>query len=1010
MPRVLAVLVAHNGMRWLHEAIAALETQTYPHIDLVAVDNASTDGSREFLIERVGDERALVSDQDLGFAGAVSMALDSAVAAAADAEYILFVHDDLVLEADAVERLVRHLEADQRLAVAGPKLVAYEDARLLRNIGMSIDLTGRADSGLEPDELDQGQHDDIRRVLYVSTAGMLVRRDVYTRLGGFDRRYGMFREDLDLCWRVWLAGHDVEVVPFAVGRHAQAAATYDRQGITTRQGERYLAERNTLATLMKCYGALRLVYLVPLFFVVGAAKIGGFLVTRRVTDAWETVRAWGWNLRYLRVTRRLRRPIQEERERTDGEIRPLFARTLSRLRAYVEAIVGRVVGEAPQPVEDAGEEAVAGGILRRRPGLFLVGALLVLGLLAALPLLGPGALRGGDLAPWPASPVDFFRAYTAAHPDGGGLGVAQPISPAQPVLGLVALLTAGSEWLASRLLIIGVIPVAWLAALPALRLVTERRGARLAGASLYALSPPAIAAVGTARLGAMAMLVLLPAAAVAARHVASVSGPRDRAWRASAAAALVLALLIAFEPPLILLLGVVVAAGLVAVTFARAPVRERLDAGLRMVTVTIGTVVLLLPWSASLLRADSPVFGGFGAADAAPAEFHRWLLLVPDLAGFPHPIVGVGFVAAAAFGIFLGAGRRPGAGGALLVTAAVAVSGALLLGWLGPAALAWPGHMLLVAAGAYAALFSLGLAVAREHLSAHTFGWRQVTAMLVAAVIGLGGLGMAGHVVTGPFEALVVAEPALPAFIGAASEPENRYRVLVLDDSGDDVVWDVVGSEGPTMLLYGADPPDDLLELTETAVTDLVSGLTPTAGARLGHANVRYIYVPEGARSERLEVALASQIGLEPQAVEHGLVYRIRDWLPRAVFVPPRARHALVDLAPLTADTEVVVLDRVSTDRWQARVDGPGIAALAEPASGAWAATVDGSELEPVNDGALVRFVVPHGGRLALANTGGPRRTAEVLLQAGAALVAVSLALRAPGFARRSSLEGRIGR
>ena len=83
----------------------------------------------------------------------------------------------------------------------GPKLRDLADRRVLREVGLTIDRAGRRLTGVEPGEIDQGQHDGNRSVLAVSTAGMLIRRDVWDRLGGFDPLLPLFRDDIDFCWR-----------------------------------------------------------------------------------------------------------------------------------------------------------------------------------------------------------------------------------------------------------------------------------------------------------------------------------------------------------------------------------------------------------------------------------------------------------------------------------------------------------------------------------------------------------------------------------------------------------------------------------------------------------------------------------------------------------------------------------------------------------------------------------------------------------------------------------------
>jgi GT2 family glycosyltransferase len=141
-PTVLVVLVAHDGAAWLPRALDGLAAQTQAGLEILAVDNASQDGSRELLLERLGEQQVLVADRDLGFGGAVSMALDARPAA--EAPYVLTVHDDLELAPDAVAELVAAMEADPRLAVVGPKLLDWVNPDELQSVGFTIDTTGRS--------------------------------------------------------------------------------------------------------------------------------------------------------------------------------------------------------------------------------------------------------------------------------------------------------------------------------------------------------------------------------------------------------------------------------------------------------------------------------------------------------------------------------------------------------------------------------------------------------------------------------------------------------------------------------------------------------------------------------------------------------------------------------------------------------------------------------------------------------------------------------------------------
>ncbi|MGG8410587.1 glycosyltransferase family 2 protein, partial [Streptomyces sp. 12297] len=254
---VTAVLVAHDGARWLPQALAGLLGQERPVQNWVAADTGSADDSARLLAESLGDDRVLHLARRTGFGAAVDEAVRSTgVLTPEDLPYLKrpsgwdpvsrtwrddaydlpelphgepvqwlwLLHDDCAPEPDALTELLRVADENPEAAVVGPKLRGWYDRKQLLEVGVTIARSGRRWTGLDRREQDQGQHDQVRPVLSVSTAGMLVRRDVYEQLGGFDRRLPLMRDDTDLCWRAHSAGHTVLVAPDAVLRHAEAAA------------------------------------------------------------------------------------------------------------------------------------------------------------------------------------------------------------------------------------------------------------------------------------------------------------------------------------------------------------------------------------------------------------------------------------------------------------------------------------------------------------------------------------------------------------------------------------------------------------------------------------------------------------------------------------------------------------------------------------------------------------------------------------------------------------------
>src|SRR6202034_3317925 len=198
-------------------------------------------------------------DRATGYGAAVARALQhraanvnvpgsTGLSSAEQVEWVWLLHDDSEPAPDALEQLLRGAAETPRAAVLGPKVMDWSDRDVLLEAGLTIDSAGRRVTGIEPREVDKGQHDGDRDTMAVSSAGMLVRRDVWDQLRGFDPAMTLFREDIDFCWRVHAAGYRVRVITDATVYHAQAIAR--RRGAVSvgRRGQ-LLDRRNALLTL-----------------------------------------------------------------------------------------------------------------------------------------------------------------------------------------------------------------------------------------------------------------------------------------------------------------------------------------------------------------------------------------------------------------------------------------------------------------------------------------------------------------------------------------------------------------------------------------------------------------------------------------------------------------------------------------------------------------------------------------------------------------------------------------
>src|SRR5262245_56712195 len=193
-PVVSAVVVAHDGARWLPRLLATLEGQTRLPNRLVAVDTGSRDETQDLLVRSLGTEAVVTIPRDVGFGRAVASGLAALDERAVregwldgrddgheggGEHWVWVLHDDMQLDPNALENLLAAVEQDTKLALVGAKVREWRQRRRLLEVGLTVTGTARRVTGVDPDEYDQGQYDRVRHTLAVGSAGMLIRRSAW---------------------------------------------------------------------------------------------------------------------------------------------------------------------------------------------------------------------------------------------------------------------------------------------------------------------------------------------------------------------------------------------------------------------------------------------------------------------------------------------------------------------------------------------------------------------------------------------------------------------------------------------------------------------------------------------------------------------------------------------------------------------------------------------------------------------------------------------------------------
>ena len=1011
-----AVIVAHDGATWLPEALAALRRSTRVPARVVAVDTGSTDGSAELLEQAFGDVLRL--PRDTGYGAAVAEALHHAPATT----WVWLLHDDVAVEPTTLQALLEEAERSPSTALLGPKARDWNDPRYLVEIGVTTDAVGHRETGLERREYDQGQHDAVRDVLAVGTAAALVRRDVWDAVGGLDPQLPVFRDDLDLGWKVNAAGHRVALVPAALVRHARAATTGHRETDASPGRATGVDRRHAVYVLLAHAGPLRLLSLVPRLLLGAVLRSLFLLLTRQVADAGDEWRAVLGVLGRPGQLSRARRDRARTRQQSQRSLRPLFASRSVRMRARMGALSDwvsggnvplsdptRALGDPGPDSEDFESLDLRGsGTLRRlllRPGVLLVAALSALTVLAERRLLGSGTLGGGALTPTPPGARDLWRSYAGAWHD-TSVGTGQAAPPGTAAFAALATLLLGKPGLAVDTLLLASVPLAGLTAYLAASRLVRHLFLRLWAAATWALLPAATGAIAAGRLDAAAVQVALPLLVLAAGRLLT-DDPRIDGWWRAWALGLGLGVTSAFAPQLWPLSAVVLLTGAV-VNLVLTGGRRRAAAAVLVVAVP-GAV--LYPWSLGAVAHPSRFVMGAQVADPDLPAWHL-LALSPGGPGVPAAVLTVGVVLAGLAGTVRHDFRRlaQACWGIALLCLAV---GLVLARSTVEGQPVWPGVPVQVGSLALLTAALVGASGARTRLAQRSFGWRQVTSGLVAVAAALAPVAAGvAWLVRGADDPLHRTDAAvLPAFAQAELAAHPGLRVLVLEPSADGRLGYAVSTGGgPTLDQAGLRSSRAQSAALDAVVADLASPRGSDAAEALSTRAVRYVALRTGHGD--LEKVLDAQPGLvrrtresavdlwQVVAPSNRLLVLPKDLAARAlagdraptsdllVLNPPTelpaGREGARTTVPRGADGRLLVLADAHDARWHATVNGTAL-----PARTAW--------------GWAQAFVLPAGGgRLELRYSQTSRHAGLVVQAVLVLLVAV---LSAPGARRRRGLE-----
>jgi len=307
VPRLVVAIATYNGREMLEIVLPSLRRQTFRDFRVVVVDDASSDGTVEWLAEHWPQVEVVAHPRNRG----VSVALNSCLRAG-PSEFVALLNNDVELEPDCLGELVAALSEHPEAGAACGKLLNYSRRELLDGAADVYSWGGsarRRGKGLR----DRGQYDTPQEVFSVCAAAAVYRRAALDAVGLFDERFFFNYEDVDWCFRAQLAGWSCRYVPSAVGYHMSSATI----GSAANQFKLYHNWRNQTWVVAKNYPAGALLRHAP---ELAYTQMRNLALAVRIRRPSLWLRVWRDVLAGMPAVLAERRRIQASRTRTSAEL------------------------------------------------------------------------------------------------------------------------------------------------------------------------------------------------------------------------------------------------------------------------------------------------------------------------------------------------------------------------------------------------------------------------------------------------------------------------------------------------------------------------------------------------------------------------------------------------------------------------------------------------------------------------------------------------------------------
>ena len=302
-PKVSIVILNWNGRDHLRKCLLSINKVSYPRLEVIVVDNGSSDGSVEMVTKEFPHFILVQNKKNFGYSGGNNIGIRKSTG-----DYIFILNNDTEVAKDFLSPLVLALEKDPALGCVQPKLLYASNHILLNAVGSYFTSTGFLYHYGYRKKADLTQYNTPLTIYSAKGAAMLLRKKALEKVGLFDEDFFIFFEETDLCHRLWLAGYKIVYIPSSIIYHYEAVDTNRQMKDYTRN---YLSFRNRICSFIKNLEGFSMIKIFAVLFAIYVFLLIFYIISFKWYLVKAIIAGIIWNIKNIKTTLQKRKIIQE---------------------------------------------------------------------------------------------------------------------------------------------------------------------------------------------------------------------------------------------------------------------------------------------------------------------------------------------------------------------------------------------------------------------------------------------------------------------------------------------------------------------------------------------------------------------------------------------------------------------------------------------------------------------------------------------------------------------------